>query len=249
MCVVRSSTYFTGLPTSIERNPANVGTLCMKNFEPKLPPATTGTSRSLLGRDLQRGRDQPEEVGEVHRVGVDRDDARARVVVADRAVRVHRHPRRARPVELGGDGAVGVLERLVDLTEGEGALVGRVRAERLVDERRAVLARGNGVEHDRQLLVDDLDQLAARPRRCSGSRRSRPRPSRRSGGPSRSRSCPARSGRRRTMAAAPRAPRRPCRSRRGRRPAAPRPSRCRSRRSSRARAGCGGSPRGASRAA
>ena len=37
-----------GLPTSIERKPANVGTLCMKNFEPKLPPAATGTSRSLL---------------------------------------------------------------------------------------------------------------------------------------------------------------------------------------------------------
>ena len=48
MCVTRSSTYFTGRSTSFERNPANAGTLCMKNFDPKLPPATTGTSRSLL---------------------------------------------------------------------------------------------------------------------------------------------------------------------------------------------------------
>jgi hypothetical protein len=48
ICVTRSSTYFTGRPTSIERKPANVGTLCMKNLEPKLPPAATGTSRSLL---------------------------------------------------------------------------------------------------------------------------------------------------------------------------------------------------------
>ena len=48
MCVTRSSTYFTGRPASIERKPARIGTLCMKNFEPKLPPAATGTSRSLL---------------------------------------------------------------------------------------------------------------------------------------------------------------------------------------------------------
>ena len=30
------------------RKPANVGTLCMKNFEPKLPPAAIGTTLSLL---------------------------------------------------------------------------------------------------------------------------------------------------------------------------------------------------------
>ncbi len=48
MCVMRSSTYFTGCPTSFDRKPANVGTLCMKNFEPKLPPAAIGTTLSLL---------------------------------------------------------------------------------------------------------------------------------------------------------------------------------------------------------
>ena len=35
-------------PTSMASKPANVGTLCMKNFEPKLPPAATGTTLSLL---------------------------------------------------------------------------------------------------------------------------------------------------------------------------------------------------------
>ena len=35
--------YLTGLPTISESQPAKVGTLCMKNFEPNEPPATTGT--------------------------------------------------------------------------------------------------------------------------------------------------------------------------------------------------------------
>ena len=48
MCVTRSSTYFTGRPASMARKPAKVGTLCMKNFEPKLPPAATGTTFSLV---------------------------------------------------------------------------------------------------------------------------------------------------------------------------------------------------------
>ena len=48
MCVTRSSTYLTGRPTVIERKPASVCTLCMKNFEPKLPPAARGTIFSLL---------------------------------------------------------------------------------------------------------------------------------------------------------------------------------------------------------
>ena len=48
MCVTRSSTYLTGCPTCIESQPARVGTLCMKNFEPKEPPAATGTIFSLL---------------------------------------------------------------------------------------------------------------------------------------------------------------------------------------------------------
>ena len=47
MCVIRSSTYLTGRPTIIERKPARVCTLCMKNFEPKLPPAATGSRRSF----------------------------------------------------------------------------------------------------------------------------------------------------------------------------------------------------------
>jgi hypothetical protein len=48
MCATRSSTYLTGQPATIARNAVKHGTLCMKNFEPKLPPAATGTSRSLL---------------------------------------------------------------------------------------------------------------------------------------------------------------------------------------------------------
>ena len=91
---------------------------------------------------------------------MDRHDAGAGVVVADGAVRVHRHARRAGPVELGSDGAVGVLECPVDLPEGERALVGGVGSERLVDERGALVPRGNRVEHDRELLVGHLDQLA-----------------------------------------------------------------------------------------
>ncbi len=49
---------------------------------------------------------------------------------------------------------------LVDLAEREGSLVGDVRLELLVDERRAVLPRFGRVEHDRQRLVLDLDQVA-----------------------------------------------------------------------------------------
>ena len=157
---MRSSTYFTGRPTSIERKPANVGTLCMKNFEPKLPPAATGTTFSLLRRDLQRPGDQPVEVREVHRVGVDRHDAGARVVVADRAVRVHRHAGRARPAQLRLHLPRRLLEGAVDLAEGERARVGDVRLQLLVHERRAVLPRLERVEHDRQRLVLDLDQVA-----------------------------------------------------------------------------------------
>ena len=43
---ILSSTYFTGRPT-IERKPANVGTLCMKNFEPAAA-GSDGTTLSLL---------------------------------------------------------------------------------------------------------------------------------------------------------------------------------------------------------
>ncbi len=170
-----------------------------------------GHESELARRDLQRAGDQPEEVREVHRVGVDRDDARARVVVADRAVRVHRHPRRARPVELGGDRAVGV-----------GRTPGRPRRRRTCARRRCSCRarRARAASRPRAPRPGRARPAAARrrprsarrrPRRCSGSRRSRPRRSRRSGAPSRSRSCPARSGRRRTTAAAPRARRRPCR--------------------------------------
>ncbi len=48
MCAARSSTYFTGQPAIIARKEVKIGTLCMKNFDPKLPPAATGTRRSLL---------------------------------------------------------------------------------------------------------------------------------------------------------------------------------------------------------
>ncbi len=52
------------------------------------------------------------------------------------------------------------VERAVDLAEGERARVGDVRLQLLVDERRAVLLRLERVEHDRQRLVLDLDQVA-----------------------------------------------------------------------------------------
>ena len=170
-----------------------------------------GHEAELAGGDLERARDQPEEVGEVHRVGMDRDDARAGVVIADRAVRVHRHPGRARPVQLRRHRPVGLLERPVDLAEGERALVRGVRPECLVHERRSVLAGRDRVEHDRKLLVARPRSARRRPLRRTGSRRSRPRPSRRSAAPSRSRSCPGRSARRRRTAAAPHARPRPCR--------------------------------------
>ncbi len=101
----------------IESKPARAGTLCMKNFEPKLPPAATGTTFSLLAGIFSAHGDQPQEVREVHRVGVDRHHARAGVVVADRAVGLHRHAGGARPVELRLHAARRVRERLVDLAE------------------------------------------------------------------------------------------------------------------------------------
>ena len=82
------------------------------------------------------------------------------VVVADGAVRVHRHAGRARPAQLRLHLPRRLRERLVDLAEGERARVGDVRAELLVHERRAVLPRLERVEHDRQRLVLDLDQVA-----------------------------------------------------------------------------------------
>ena len=48
MWVTRSSTYLTGWPTIRDSQPAKAGTLCMKNFDPKEPPAATGTTLSLL---------------------------------------------------------------------------------------------------------------------------------------------------------------------------------------------------------
>ncbi len=101
----------------------------------------------LARRDLERRGDQPVEVREVHRVRVDRHDARAGVVLADRAVRVHRHAGRARPAQLRLHRARRLGERLVDVPEREPALVRDVRPELLVHERRAL---GLGVER-----VDD----------------------------------------------------------------------------------------------
>ncbi len=151
-----------GRPTSIERKPAKHGTLCMKNFEPKLPPAATGHERGACSPGSSAyAAIQPQEVREVHRVAVDRDDAGAAVVVADRAVRVHRH-RRSSAASSSSACTVrsASRERPVDLAERERALVGDVRPQRLVHERRALLARRERVEHDGQLLVVDLDQVA-----------------------------------------------------------------------------------------
>ncbi len=123
----------------------------------------------LARRDLQRHRVQPQEVREVHRVAVDREHAGAAVVVGDRAVRVHRHAGRARPVELGLHGAVGLGEGLVDLAERERALVGDVRAHLLVHER-AALRRAPRTGRARRAAARSRPRSGRRrPPRCSGS--------------------------------------------------------------------------------
>ena len=48
MCATRSLDVLDGPADELARKPANVGTLCMKNFEPKLRPRATGTTFSLL---------------------------------------------------------------------------------------------------------------------------------------------------------------------------------------------------------
>ena len=84
------------------------------------------------------------------------------------------------------DGHVGLGEQPVDVARGEVPRVAAVGAELLVHERRALLERGLGVDHGRQRLVVDLDELGRvlAPRR--GSSRRRPRPRRRRTAPCRS---------------------------------------------------------------
>ena len=91
---------------------------------------------------------------------MDRQDAGACVVVTDRTIRVHWHACRARPVEINRDASGCLIKRLFDFSETKGAGVGLVLTERLMHEGRTFLTRLERIEHRRQDLVLDLDQIA-----------------------------------------------------------------------------------------
>src|SRR3954471_15457176 len=159
MLSTRSSRYFTGRPETFDSSPAIADTFTAHSFEPKLPPAGCGITSSLLGGTLRGPGEQEQVAREAQGVRVDRQHARRAIEVRDRPDGLERLAARAVPAQAVLHDDAGVGEVAVDLAERERALVGDVRAERVVHERGALLQRLLGVDDGVEQLVLDLDQV------------------------------------------------------------------------------------------
>ena len=115
----------------------------------------------LVRGDAQRDREQPTDIV-VHRaVDVDRELAGAAIEGHDRAAGLERLGARAWPAQLAPDHDVGAGKVLVERAERELAVHGDVGRPALGMEH-GIAGRGDrgfGVDHGRQRLVLDLDQL------------------------------------------------------------------------------------------
>lgn len=107
---------------------------------------------AVLGDPEHAGKLEAHEMGDLRR-GPQRD--RTGAEVGHHAARLDRRSGRAVVDDAPLDDDVGLGERLVDVPAAQRPVVDLVGAELLVDERRAVLERGLGVDHHRQRLVVD----------------------------------------------------------------------------------------------
>ena len=97
--------------------------------------APTGVDRAhiqLVAGHLQGIGHHEEEMREGERVAIDGQPAGADVEIGNRTDRFERLPAGAVPAQVVAHHDLGLREVLVDLTKGEGALVGQVGTQRLV---------------------------------------------------------------------------------------------------------------------
>ena len=115
-----------------------------------------------VGLHLERDRDQPADVVVHRRVGVDRELAGAAVVVRGGAHGLDRGAAGARPAQPALDHQIGCGEVLIHRAEVDGALVRHVGIAPLGMEHGIAGGRHRllDVDHRRQRVVRDLDQLA-----------------------------------------------------------------------------------------
>ena len=134
----------------------------------------------VLGQDADLMLLESEVLGEqvLHHVRslralIDGEPLVARVPIGDDGARLIGDPGVTAEHERRLHHRIGVLETLVRVAGDEHALEGEIVAELGMDDRRAGIERGLGVGDRRQLLVADLDQLAAILRFGAGARHHR----------------------------------------------------------------------------